>query len=141
MVIGKQYLDGSSANTGIFGDEIAHFGYFGIIIAGIILLVFLICVKRSEHVNGKVFTCCLTLYLVFGLTDSGVIQIINFSPLLLVVLILWLFELRASEVEEPFRRYRFKVVIKRDLFANAACLNKRRNEKPHDKYCHVAVNN
>ena len=28
---------------------------------------------------------------------------------------------------------------KRDLFANAACLNKRRNEKPHDKYCHVSL--
>ena len=28
---------------------------------------------------------------------------------------------------------------KRDLFANAACLNKGRNEKPHDKYCHVSL--
>ena len=32
-----------------------------------------------------------------------------------------------------------KEELKRDLFANAACLNKRRNEKLHDKYCHVSL--
>ena len=51
------------------------------------------------------------------------------------------FEIKESNVVTDTPDTKTVPVNTRDLFANAACLNKRRNEKPHDKYCHVAVNN
>jgi hypothetical protein len=111
-IIGTKYLDGSNANTGLFGDEVAHFGYLGIIVAGLLLLIFMLCVKRSERANGKIFTCCLTLYLVFGFADSGVIQIINFSPMLLIVVILYFYNLQEHQLEESCKAQKFRFVIR-----------------------------
>ena len=102
-VIGDNYyLVGSSANTGLFGEELAHFGFLGIVIAGLLLIIFLICVKRCELSNGKAFTCCLTIYTVISLTDAGVIRLIDFSPMFLIALIAYFFEI--SEYAMPSER-------------------------------------
>ena len=88
------YENGSNANTGIFGKELAHFGYAGIVVAALCLLLFLLCVKSSEEKNGREFTCGLSLYLVIGFADAGSIAIISFSPLFWVALLLVFFDFK-----------------------------------------------
>ncbi len=102
-IIGKLYMDmdGSNANTGVFGTEIANFGYLGILVAAVLLLLFLICVKKSEATNGRVFTCCIAIYTVFSFSDSGVIRLIDYSPMLLIALILSFYKIGGAESPKP----------------------------------------
>lgn len=99
-VIGENYYDGANANTGIFGAEMAHFGYFGIPVAALCLILFLLLIRRSEISNGKLFTCCLTIYMVCGLADAGAIDIFDYSPMLLIALLLYFFKLPGYQAEK-----------------------------------------
>lgn len=109
-VIGDKYYSiGSNANTGVFGAELAHFGFFGLFISSILLLTYLICVKKCELSNGKLFTCCLIIYTTISLNDTGVIQLIDFSPLFLIALIAYFFEL--NEYDKSMANRKRKIVI------------------------------
>ncbi|MBR5418291.1 MAG: hypothetical protein IK109_09750 [Clostridiales bacterium] len=111
-VIGNEYyLEGSSANTGMFGTELAHFGYFGIFVAAVLIALFLFCVKKCESTNGKIFTCCLTIYTVFSLTDAGAIQMIDFSPMFLIALILYFFNFKKEDYDEDSHSCRSQTAV------------------------------
>ena len=114
-MIGSRYYGESSANTGVFGVELAHFGYLGIIAAGLLLLVFLLCVKKSEQTNGRVFTCCIAIYTVFSLTDSGAIAMIDFSPMLFLAIAMYFFDLNFDETIEASSRYRIRLMTPRRI--------------------------
>lgn len=117
LIGNNYYLVGSNANTGLFGAELAHFGYLGIYIAGLLLILFLFCIKRCELTNGKAFTCCLTIYTVSSLADAGIIRLIDFSPMFVIALIAYFYEIsehameteRKKEVGVSHKRIRFKL--------------------------------
>ena len=94
LVIGRIYGNGSNLNTGLFGNELAHFGYIGIFVAALFLIVFLFCVKIGEEKNGKAITCGLAIYIIVSLSDSSSIAIISFSPMLAVALLFVFFDLK-----------------------------------------------
>lgn len=103
-VIGNLYFDGSNANTGMFGGEMAHFGYFGLLIAAICFLVILLCVKESEKICGKTFTCCISIYSIMSLSNGKAMDIICFSPLLLICIILLTFEINSIKINTPYKK-------------------------------------
>ena len=100
QAVGMIYANDSNANTGIFGREVAHFGYFGIIVAAICFIIILSAIKSSEKRNGRSFVLCFTIYNMLLLNNSGSIEIISFSPLLIMVLILWTYDLNKSKNAE-----------------------------------------
>lgn len=117
--IGNYYASGSNANTGIFGAELAHFGFLGIPIAGILLLIFMLCVKRCESVNGGGFTCCLAIYTIVSLTDAGTIELIGYSPMFLIALIMYFSDLneykkeaRSNKTRKDIQRKRIRIRYK-----------------------------
>lgn len=85
--IGSVYGYGSHANTGVFGRELAHFGFFGIAVAGTCLLLFLLCVRAGEKTNGRGFILCASFYMILMMQDNGAMAIICFSPLLYLSLL------------------------------------------------------
>ena len=97
--VGIYYLNESNANTGIFGRELAHFGIIGVFIAALLLLIFLVCVKRSEKANGRIFTSCVGIYTIVSLADGGSIDMIDFSPMLMIAFAFYLFNLREYQIK------------------------------------------
>lgn len=101
QVIGNLYADGANANTGIFGKELAHFGYLGILVAGLCLVFFLLAVKVCESRNGKQFACGISIYIIVSLQDGGAMELITLSPMLLVFFILLTFNLKEYTDRKP----------------------------------------
>ena len=93
-VIGNLYAGGANANTGMFGKELAHFGYLGILVAGVCLILFLLAVKVCESRNGKQFACGISIYIIVSLQDAGSMEIITFSPMLMVFIMLLIFNMK-----------------------------------------------
>lgn len=91
-VIGELYVGGANANTGIFGRELAHFGYLGIPAAALLLVIFLACIEAGESRNGREITCGLAIYVVLGLADSGSFSMLSITPMLLIALLLFFFD-------------------------------------------------
>lgn len=90
--IGHMYANDSNANTGVFGRELAHFGFFGIFVAAICLLLLLYAIRCSEKRNGQSLVLCFTIYNILLLSNSGVFDIFSISPLLVMLFILFLYD-------------------------------------------------
>lgn len=97
QVIGHLYLNDSDANTGIFGAEFVNFGFFGVFVASILLFILLLCVKKCEITNGKIFTCCVAIYTIFGLVDTSILRMVDYSPMFLTLLILYFYKITKKQ--------------------------------------------
>ncbi len=115
-VIGKYYYMDANANTGLFGAELAHFGIFGMFVAAFLLVFFLLCVKKSEKTNGRIFTCCLAIYTILGLSDAGAIGMIDFTPMFLITLMLYFFKLDGIYEQEDLLGKRAGILIRKAKF-------------------------
>lgn len=98
-VIGEYYsiFDGSYANTGAFGGEMAHFGIAGIFIAGLCLFVFLQAIKVCEKRNGRKFTIGISIYLLYSFINAKALNILSFDSALIVVLFMLLFNVNDNK--------------------------------------------
>lgn len=92
QAVGMIYAQDSNANTGIFGRELAHFGFVGIFVAAICFVIILYAIRCSEQRNNRNLILCITIYNILLLNNSGSIEIINISPMLIMILILILFD-------------------------------------------------
>ena len=90
--VGMIYAQESNANTGIFGRELAHFGFAGIFVAAICFVIILYAIRCSEQRNNRNLILCITIYNILLLNNSGSIEIINISPTLIMILILLVFD-------------------------------------------------
>lgn len=79
----------------------------------------MLCVKRCESVNGGGFTCCLAIYTIVSLTDAGTIELIGYSPMFLIALIMYFSDLneykkeaRSNKTRKDIQRKRIRIRYK-----------------------------
>lgn len=93
-LIAEQYLGRieASANTGFLAEGYYRFGYFGIILSLILFAFLLKCLDLCSEKNGYAFTLGISIYSVFMLNDTSLIDSLIFGNLTILLIVLIFYE-------------------------------------------------